>query len=427
MCTKAEATHVQFQAFKDYELCPNMSFFITADARKSNKQFRPDGGMADHPSRSMHGSGVADVAVNPSTHGQQAHNTGAASGSTNPPAPVQQVEVGRYAPFDWHTHGMVLEMKASSNADPFYTLADAENNGTLEKSDEDSCLTQGQLAQYASELFNHQHRTHAFQLFIAGDYARFLYWDRAGAVVTERFNYVTQPAVLADFMLRYNHMSATRRGWDGSVSEPSKSEVKTFRKVVKKFVEAMKNPKAAQRRIRNAEDTLDENFPPYKMTVGAVKTGEPQDIVIQKPFEVCKSPTGRSTRGYLAYSLTSQRLMFLKDSWRVEVEDLSDEDSIYAKLKEGNVPFIPEVLCAGDVSVDGEVQRTCTEQIARDTEASWKVDSSRSRSHVHHRLLQELAYPLSTSANSEEYVRAFRDAFESECFYDPWSYRVHSD
>lgn len=307
---------------------------------------------------------------------------------------------------------MILEIKEGVKMDPFYELAEAKDLGTIAKSDDNSCQIRGQLAQYAAELFNHQHRTHAFQLFIAGDFARFLYWDRAGAVVSDRFDYVQCPEILAEFIWRYNHMLPSRRGWDSSVTEPSATEVQEFRLTVTQFLTEMKDPDSPQRWIKNAEDTLDTDYPPYKMTVGAVKTGKTQDIIIQKPFEVCKSPTGRSTRAYLAYSLTSEKIIFMKDSWRVEIQQLSDEDSIYAALEKENVPFIPKVLCAGDVFVDGNVQRTCTQEIARRDESttSWKVESSRSRRHLHHRLLQELAYPVSTSANSKEYCQAYADA-----------------
>ena len=322
-----------------------------------------------------------------------------------------------HVPFDWHTYGLMAEFKDSLKQDPFYDLEEAKKEGTIERSDEVSCENRGQLAQYASELLNHQHRTHTFQIFVVQDFVRFIYWDRAGAVVSAKFNYVEEPTTLAEFFWRYNHMSAERRGWDASVSEPSDADVELFRKTVKAFVGAMADVSNRQRRIERAEHTLDEDYPPYKMTVGAVKTGDTQDVIIQKPFEVCRSPAGRATRAYLAYSLTEQRLVFLKDSWRVAVMDLSDEDSIYFKLIEENVPHIPRVLCAGDVVVDGVVQETQTQALAQKSAAEWWVPCSSSRRHQHHRILQDLAYPLWTAANSQEYTEAFRDAFISASYF----------
>lgn len=328
--------------------------------------------------------------------------------TTPPAAPSDQPQ---HVPFDWHTHGLIAEFKDSVKQDPFYDTEEATMVGSIEKNDDLSYEIRGQLAHYASELFNHQHRTHAFQLFVTEDYARFIYWDRAGAVVSARFNYVDNPGILAEFLWKYNHMSPSRRGWDNSVSQPSEQEVCVFRTAVQGFVAAAEDPSSRQRRVEHAEQTLDEDYPPYKMSVGAVKTGRPHEVIIQKPFDVCRSPIGRSTRAYVAYSLTEKRVVFLKDSWRVEVKDLSDEDSIYHKLTSANVPFIPRVLCAGDVIVGGVPQVTLTQDLARMQDAKWRIQCSASRKHFHHRIIQEIAYSLSTVDDSREYTLIFRDAF----------------
>lgn len=132
-------------------------------------------------------------------------------------------------PFNWHSHGLIVEFKESIKQDPFYTREEIKAMSdkvtkTMEKKDNDSRLTRGQPAHYAAELFHHQHRTHAFQIFVMGDCARFLYCDRAGIVVCERFNYVQNPKILAEFLWSYNHMSRARRGWDDSVSKATEAE-----------------------------------------------------------------------------------------------------------------------------------------------------------------------------------------------------------
>ena len=395
----------KFKTVLKYRLCPNLPFYITAHARKTRDQLRPDGGAEEHPSLWKSGSApsTSAVVIDAGNRRQTRSMTRTTAKPAPPPAP-------KHVPFDWHTHGLIAEFKDTAKQDPFYDLEQAREFGTIERSDDTSYLVRGQLAQYASQLFNHQHRTHAFQLFVVGNYARFIYWDRAGAVVSSRFNYVENPEILAEFFWMYNHMPPVRRGWDASVSEPSKKEVLTFRTAVKKLLADMEDPISPQRRINRAENTLDKDYPAYKMTVGAVKTGETQDIIIQKPFDICQSPTGRATRAYVAYSLTKNRLVFLKDSWRVHVKDLSDEDSIYFRLTSAKVPFTPRVLCAGDVQVDGVPQVTRTQELARKQDAKWRMKCSASRTHMHHRIIQEFAYSLSTSANSKEYTQAFRDA-----------------
>lgn len=326
------------------------------------------------------------------------------------------IQLPKHAPFDWHTHGLIAEFKNSTRQDPWHRYEEAKRQKAcpmLEKTDNDSCQTLGQLAQYAAELFNHQHRTHAFQLFIAGDTARLLYWDRAGAVVSESFSFVENSSTLARFFWRYQHMSAVRRGWDPSASDASKEEVAEFRASIQHFLARMNDPNSGQRRIAGAEKTLDENYPPYKMTVEAGMTGEDHEVIVQRPFETSRSPTGRATRAYLAYSLTHKRVVFLKDSWRVDILGLEGEGNIYRKLKNAEVPFIPDVRCAGDVYTEGIVQKTRAQKVARNAELPLKIVSSSSRKHMHHRVVQELAYSLSTSRNSKEYTVAFRDAYSS--------------
>ncbi|KAI0752279.1 hypothetical protein BC629DRAFT_1256541, partial [Irpex lacteus] len=51
----------------------------------------------------------------------------------------------------------------------------------------------GRLASYAEQTFSHQHRTHLFQLLVLGNEIRFIRWDRAGASVSGKFNYVEDP------------------------------------------------------------------------------------------------------------------------------------------------------------------------------------------------------------------------------------------
>lgn len=187
-----------------------------------------------------------------------------------------------------------------------------------------------------------------------------------------------------------------------------------FRKEIQAFLKRMTNPKCEQRHIEGAENTLDDKFPSYKMTVEAMKTGSTQEVIVHKPFAVTHAATGCSTRAYLAWSLTLKKVVFLKDSWRVEITGLSDEDTVYSKLLAADVPFLPTVLCAGDVVVSGVVQETQSQDAARST-AERKIQSSMSRKHFHHRIAQDLAYSLSTVSNSYEYCQAFRNVYIGGC------------
>lgn len=75
-----------------------------------------------------------------------------------------------------------------------------------------------QLAQYAAEVFARQHRVFVYTPIIIGKYARLIRWDRSGAVVSEAFNYIKNPAPLFNFFYRLARASPRDQGYDTSVS-----------------------------------------------------------------------------------------------------------------------------------------------------------------------------------------------------------------
>ncbi|KAI0090915.1 hypothetical protein BDY19DRAFT_663872 [Irpex rosettiformis] len=88
-----------------------------------------------------------------------------------------------------------LFVEIATHGDPFHDdPKDAQQWGTIEKREYQSMLTRGKLAWQAKQTFNRQHRTHVFQLLVFGDEARFVRWDRAGASVSGKFNYVEHPS-----------------------------------------------------------------------------------------------------------------------------------------------------------------------------------------------------------------------------------------
>ncbi|KAI0688588.1 hypothetical protein BC835DRAFT_1419028 [Cytidiella melzeri] len=90
------------------------------------------------------------------------------------------------------------------------------------------------------------------------------------------------------------------------------------------------------------------------------------DVLVQRPFFRSHSPIGRCTRAYLAYALKEQRLVFFKDTWRVVHKRLIPERQICADLERAEVPFVPGVLCGGDVMLNGEHGKTqCLEWVKK--------------------------------------------------------------
>lgn len=345
----------------------------------------------------------------------------------SPDDPVEEV------PFDWHRSGLAIEFKPNLGQDPFFTAdeiaAQSAGERHLTKPGPEHVKILGQLAQYAGEIFAHQHRTHLFQVLVVCNYARFLYWDRGSVIVSDRFDYTTEEgsATLADFFWRFNHMDSESRGWDSSVSKPADQDVEEFDTAVKEFIKDMNNLDSPQRKIAGTEDTLNAHYTQYELDVAGHR------VIVQKPFEVDRSPCGRATRAYLAYSLKLRKPVFLKDSWRVQITGLDPESEIYDTLKVAGVAFIPTVLGAGDVrDSKGQPQVTITHEWADPKSPQpWLIRGSRVMEYTHHRIIQELSYHVSTAKNSREYTMAFRDAlkgtFFSSLIYDYFLTTAYSD
>lgn len=278
----------------------------------------------------------------------------------------------------------------------------------FERHTPEAIKVQGQLAHHADLVFSRQHRTHLFQLLVCGNTVRFIFWDHSGAIVSDLFDYVKCPLRLAQFFWRYNCMTKAERGWDLSAVSASSEERTQFTKAFGKFLAEMYDPSHPRHRIPQAEDTIDDRYPVMKITVEDDVSKEPVQVLVQAPFFRTRSAVGRATRGYIAYHLVRNELVFFKDSWREMRSFLTAERSIYTLLSDTNVSFILEVLSGGDVAANGVRGRTrCLEWMSKQS-----LDiryGHRPKTYQHHRLLQPLAFPIQSAPNSKEYTRAFRD------------------
>lgn len=143
---------------------------------------------------------------------------------------AKDVKSGRALKAAWAHCGVYLEIK------PFKTysaFSDAEGE-PLEKPDGKSPETCGQLIDYAATLMNVQHRTHLFIVEICGDYARFIRWDRAGAVICKQFSLSKKPHLLAAFFRQYSKLSPRERGFDPTARRASPAEYEALQEAVQR-------------------------------------------------------------------------------------------------------------------------------------------------------------------------------------------------
>ncbi|KAI0089409.1 hypothetical protein BDY19DRAFT_102256 [Irpex rosettiformis] len=320
--------------------------------------------------------------------------------------------------FDWSADSIMIEFKKSSSLDPLYTLDELQTMTVASEDEDGSTMSftktnaranriRGQLAMYAKEAFDHQFRTHAFQLLVFGRRARFIFWDHSGAIVSDSFDYVSNSQMMVEFFWRYNHMTEQDRGRDVSVVEASEGEKKIFTEKVEQFLKDMDDPESTQRRLPHAEETLSPAFPVYKVTIVDDVSGKSEDVLIQRPFFRIHAVLGRATRGYIAYVLSSEELKFLKDTWRIEHERFVAERTLCRILEESGVPNTPRAVYGGDVKANGLHGKTRCRAWA--TTLTLSIRHHTLRFSHNHRLLEELLYPVNSSTSSLEFVVALRD------------------
>lgn len=141
--------------------------------------------------------------------------------------------------------------------------------------------------------------------------------------------------------------------------------------------------------LPNGEGTLRQELKPY---------------LVGKPSTYCCSPTGRATRGYVAYSVHHKHLVFLKDAWRANCDEIHPEIETYTILNRKGVCYVPTALGGGDVGSPSP-QRTITQRYLEESDAPLE--------RLHSRLiLKELGRPLDTYTDSAELMLVVAYAFE---------------
>lgn len=144
--------------------------------------------------------------------------------------------------------------------------------------------------------------------------------------------------------------------------------------------------------------TADSTLPTKSFLIGQYVSGQ-------------YSPTGRATRGYVAYDLEDNTLVFLKDQWRANAEGCHPELETYKRLKQANVSHVATAIAGGDVldPRTGSPQRTVSqiylEKYSRTPDLPVPVER------IHTRLvLREVGRPLEKYRHSIELIRVCRHA-----------------
>ncbi|KAL4080469.1 hypothetical protein J3A83DRAFT_4152873, partial [Scleroderma citrinum] len=290
---------------------------------------------------------------------------------------------------------MSIEVKRSKSHDPF---SDADNT-PFEKNTEDGKLVRGQITAYATAQLGKQFRLFAFSVVIVGEMARILYWDRSGATVTRAFDYVQNPALLVQFFQRFASQTREGRGWDPSVTRIDETCLP----------EAIPLPDIIPA-ARNALNLRSDS------SMFCIQVPVSDDSSTADGSEFCHyiggrpscpySLIGRSTRAWRVFNVVTKRIVFLKDTWRIDADDIDPEGVTYRKLHAHNIPNIATVEASGDVGY-----RTVIQSL---THEPWSKVRKSITGHIHYRLvLQEVGNRLDEFRCTRELVTAVRDSIRA--------------
>ncbi|KAH9903276.1 hypothetical protein C8Q73DRAFT_45860 [Cubamyces lactineus] len=263
----------------------------------------------------------------------------------------------------WSHSEFMVEVKHDPRLAPFSSERPSDRlPGAINRED-----ARGQLIEYAREMCSRQHRCFSFIISVMRHHARFIRIDRTAALVSEAFDYVKDPTPLATFVYRYTKATREARGFDPTATPATRAEAKMFRELPAQF----SDQPLLQSVLRKAATP---GWPIFKLLIRGQWSSDDQPMrsdspiatrafLVGRPLFRSHSMTGRGTRGFAAYDVVRQTIVFIKDYWRADPPEHLTEYEVYLALlgDEGQrCKFIPTLLGGGDVcgSPGTDVQRT---------------------------------------------------------------------
>jgi hypothetical protein len=79
---------------------------------------------------------------------------------------------------------------------------------------------------------------------------------------------------------------------------------------------------------------------------------------VPSPSAILYTPPGHATRGFKAYDISNRKVVFLKDSLRINLPDIHKEGSVYKILNSAKVANVPQCLVLGDILADYYATKT---------------------------------------------------------------------
>ncbi|TBU42647.1 hypothetical protein BD309DRAFT_923182 [Dichomitus squalens] len=265
----------------------------------------------------------------------------------------------------------------------------------------------GHLVNYMDHVFNYQHRTFCYAVYVCFDMARLLYFDRSGAYVTEALSWVETTSLLHELVWKTARLAVTKKFGDmGHDSTATMVDNQTR----KRFIKEARNldlPSHVRAGLAQATESYcplymleveyvppspdewfpDEPFPfapeeptddahldePLSEPSATLSSSSPMSakeatpssdktvprvrkFIVGRPHFAGEALVGRCTKGYMAFDVTDPMHWapcFVKDTWRPYIPNRTrPEHLVYERLlRKGIKPSdgIATFICGGDV------------------------------------------------------------------------------
>ncbi|KAI0671018.1 hypothetical protein C8Q78DRAFT_1033465 [Trametes maxima] len=326
--------------------------------------------------------------------------------------------------------------------DPPFDIEDRATHDFLAQSEDPSIQEEMEKAlglhiAFATEVLARQHRSFVFSISMAGSRARLLRWDRAGCVASEAFDIREHPEHLCTFIWKFTQGVNSSRGYDPTVVSASDELEEQFRTAIRKYVNMQLGLEG-----EDLEKALCRHYSPGHVAVVTVYprpftalATKVRMFLISRPVISPLSLVGRGTRGYWAVDVTSSRVLFLKDTWRIASSG-SVEGDLLEYLCQIGVRNVPSLAIHGDVphyvsdrDTDTDWQHSLTD---RCLEAGWACPVARTKASarkvMHYRLVMDtVGYGLSTIKGTEELLHVMYDVFTAMQDALSKDSRIHRD
>ncbi|KAF4563161.1 hypothetical protein EYR40_007126 [Pleurotus pulmonarius] len=245
-----------------------------------------------------------------------------------------------------------------------------------------STLIRGRLANHAAEICRRQHRTHLYMVYVFHPFIRFIRWDRSGAIISERVNYIEDCTPLVQFLLLFGRLDRAGKGFDPTVQIAPETEAGEAKKYLKRWA-----PRTDQ--------------PVFKMDVPSAKGRRTRKFLVWGAIADPESPFGRATRGYpgveVVNGVVSATPTFLKEQWR-DVASRPETETLQ-ELNDKGVKHVPTLVCGGDLPG----QETKTHEV---NDSSWRIGHKRILKRIHSRfVVAELSMTHSKARHKQAYEK----------------------